>query len=185
MKDCDICGGTKFVFIPTKPKLSVIDDGDSIPTFEPAGRQYTCPECSTGGPVSTLRTMESTQIVSRQDAEAYRPHALRGAAQKIAEKIALSGLISMEEIELQSFMGDEVGFRCSLGVVSPDHVATLAERVRNNDMQTINLLERSCKEEIRLWGSTHSGDTGTISKGQACDAVSRAVKSMVARCGGR
>lgn len=172
---CDICGDAGFIRLPIQRTLSVIEDDSATPCLEQSSRQYSCPECSTGLPVSGLQIISGSISIPEVHVDGNRHRITIQLARTVADKIARAGLMRLEEIPTESFMGKEITFQGSLGIVSPDHVGMMEERIKENDRDTASALAHACYGEINAWGSAYSGSEGNISKGQARDAVKRAL----------
>jgi hypothetical protein len=149
---CDICGGSKLIILPVRRPLSVTTDSTLLAT-EPMSREYSCPECSHGGPVSRLHVEQMTAMQDERttDMVAVRRSMDREAAAKMAEAILDAGMIRSEERQIEEFGRPVIEVRYWLGVVAPRHVATLDERVRENDREVAREVASRAAGKIERW----------------------------------
>lgn len=96
----------------------------------------------------------------------------------LAEQMLDEGLIAFAEKEDPNRLQATV--TGTVGVASKRHVATLEERVAERQMEIAERLVDEAVAGIHVWNSHHTGDEGSISKGQAADEVRRAFKRLAA-----
>lgn len=182
--DCEVCCGRGLVRLQIQRRTSVVDfkAAEMIPMVaELAYRDYPCPECGDVIPLERLATVEFHSMVNNQitDPE-FTKHAMNGAAHRLIDE-----LLAKNFIRMQRGPDDSSQFRyplvATLAVVSPQHVATLEDRVAQHQEVVAQEVVDEAIRQISNWCSDYTGDEGRIRKSEAIDDVRRALKDVLAK----
>ena len=174
MKRCDICGGSGTIRLPIQCELSVVPDREIDLKPVEAARQYACPECSTGGPISNLQVIGwRTSVRGDAPTKEFRARLPIDAVRAMAEEIVRSDLLKAEVRENSDWPHD-IEYNFTLGLVSPKHVADLKARIQENGGKLADAIASTASRQIDRYGS-ESG-LQWISKGLAKDIITRAAK---------
>ncbi|TIX28896.1 hypothetical protein [Mesorhizobium sp.] len=121
-----------------------------------------------------------SSVITRAGDPGYEEHVCNSLAHDLVDLILRSGHITFTKGEIdERLMTHEMS--ASLGVISAASVASMEERIAERQMEVAAKLVGAAAEEIRVWGRHYSGDEGSISKGQAVDAVARAFRIIKER----
>lgn len=176
--DCVICCGTSIIRLPVRRRFAVA--APETISMDEVSRIYPCPECAATIPQERLAIVHHHSLAdSRIDDPAYIMAARESAAHGLVEGLLEGGFIQFERGH-EDARERVFQTRATVGVVSPKHVATLEERIDERQADLANKLAIEAKAQIRIWGAYYTGDEGKIAKGQAADAVDRALKAILA-----
>lgn len=180
MKDCIICGGSRRITLPVRPRLVVYEDGDGDGVSGPlssGAKQYPCPEC-TGLSEDHVDTLQVNFLVTAHedfDDPNIRRHLLRDAAYRIANEAVERGYISLSV----SKRDDEytVGVAARMSIVDRASVTSIEERAARYEEHVARDLVDKLMSEVRLWGSYY-GRT-VIEKDKVGEYAAQAVKHVL------
>lgn len=157
---CPICCGARTIELPLYHPLPVVPITESAPVPVEASRQYACPECATGGPISHFHAVSRSSVidlnvVERLDEEVYRDAVLaKEGARLLAECLVRHGLMTMQSTPNLDRQILETKF--TIGVVSAQHVAFMDDRLRAHGREVADEVARRAAEKIRqvcAWGT--------------------------------
>lgn len=178
-RECEICRGEGSIRLPIYRRMSLVADVPSISSAEETSRRYPCPECSETVPQDRIAVMSKHHLVqSGVDDPDFMGHVRRHSAHELIDGLLHRKLISFERGRDDPY---EMTFPiiATVGVVSPNVVATLEQRVAERQDEVAREVAAAAAAGIRIWGSHYTGDEGSIHKAQAVDAVNEALKRVL------
>lgn len=176
--DCDICRGAGVIRLPVYHQLSMrtfVANGETIP--EPS-RTFPCPECAGTVSEDRIRTFEA--FVRVDDRYANEPAAIAGARRDAAHSIVAKMLDegAVQFTERRDPLEMWIVIRATVSAVSMRTVASMTRRIRERQMEIATRVVAAARRSISNWGSHYTNDSGPISKAQAIDAVSEAMRQV-------
>lgn len=191
MKRCDICGNERVIRLPVRRPLSTMPEPyrDTMIVSQSAEtlRTFPCPACAQVTDFGHVAIMTaSVDYAADSDLigdPTYVEHVRNGAAHDLVELLVKSDNVEHRSDVPQPsrFFGRVSRMRASIGVVSKNFVASLEDRITERQMMVADEVVKEAAAQIRQWGSLYSGLEGNISKGQAVDAVQRALRTIQER----
>lgn len=175
MKDCDICCGSKNVRLPVVRRLTMVDDSYlKAPAAVETWREFPCPQC--GSRVDETRIAFVTDVFpvvsdGPEHEAAYQDHIRRTAALGLADRILRAGFISFEKCKFDDTRMS-YHMRATVGVVAPDVVASMEERITSRQMEVAKDMAEDIKLGVGAWGSYYGNQN--VTKGVVYDVVNEA-----------
>jgi hypothetical protein len=178
--NCGICRGSGCVDLPIyrQAVARLVAVNETPLTMEASRRSYPCPECSETVPQSRLATVSyHSEIDSRIDDPDLMRHVMRSRAAEMGARLLRDGFIQFHRGPIDR---RELRFplRATIGVVSPNHVATLEERIAARQREVAERLISIAAVGINGWGSHYGQDW--LFKAQAITSIKEALQAAVA-----
>lgn len=148
---CLICCGARTIELPvyhdTPPRIS----NNTTPIPLESSRQYACPECVTGGPISHFHAISRMSTVTLDAAlrlGGRRDEIIaKEGAKLLAQALIHHGVVTMESTPDLDRNILETKF--TLGIVSTSHVAFMEERLRDRGRRIADEVVRRSAQKIR------------------------------------
>lgn len=163
-QDCEICGGSGFIRLPVRQKLSVSKIQATTPI-----RQYSCPECGDFIPQEKVSILQCEELADSRYANKdknYLDYIYENAAYKFVSLLHKEGLITYKHGQ-QNTMTWQFPIVAKLGVISPRTVATFEQRVNQQQALVARIVAEETAKQIRNWNSYYDKGSGPIHKDQA------------------
>jgi len=168
--DCDICGGSGFIRLPVRQKISLrLEDNEPI---EPRVniRQYICPECGDTCPYEKVEIVQAQDFIPCEYLEHgensdFISYIHQSLAMRIADFIYKEGYITYTIDREEDYYTRAKKITAKCGVLSPRQLKTFEQKVRERQKYIASSLVNDAVKKINNWGSSY-GDT-TINKSYA------------------
>lgn len=175
--DCKICRGIGRVWLPVYHSVEVISAPFVMPDrVEEAYREYACPECGEQISFERVAVVQMHSYISSEIKEpGFKEYAERSIRAQLTHKLADSKFIALEQGDIDN-IHFRFALRATIGVVSPEHVATLEDRVASRQMEVAKEVVAEAHKEISNWGSFYGHSD--ILKRDAGYCLDQAFKSI-------
>lgn len=178
MNNCRLCGGSGYINLALRHRLSVLKiEHAAIPSeIQEHSRRYACPECKEDdvphGFILVDHVQKADPRAVLQFGEGYIHEMKRVATRALAEELLRIGAIAFEE-RSDAF---SLEFRAVVGVVSKESAARLDAEVSQRAAMLLDGIAGQAAKSISQWGSHYTGDEGAISKSMAMRFVREAFR---------
>lgn len=186
MTYCPVCAGSRFIDVSLRPELAMSPTRlDAIPkmqTIQASSKRFDCPECS-------VRTADHDRVLTvgasvrynaytmKEHGEEYKRSVEGHVVSLLAHKILDCGHVQFETRKASdAVFGDEREMIGTIGVVSPEFVASIEQRAIAARNAMLPAIAEAVEREVRSWGGR-----SMISKDDAGRMIRNAIQKEASK----
>lgn len=173
--------------MPLYQKLNAFSVEDNVSPLAATSREFPCPECSDSVSLDRVAIMRyegraSVPYYGQPTPPEYHEYVRRDAVFAMLDAVTKAGLVKVETGPTDD-MSMTFGVKASVGVVSPTVVATMEQRIAQNQQVVAMEVVDEAKRLISNWNSHYTGDNGSIQKSQAIQEIEEALDVILRKRG--